>query len=75
MDSRKFVLVRTDGYHIYHQVFSNKDEAIYQMSSEYKDLNKNPPNSNEAEMSYINENQALLYDRDIDVYVWKIIEV
>lgn len=75
MNSKKYVLIKTNGYEIYYEIFSDRNRAIRQMSSEYKELNKNPLDSTEHEMSYINEQHAMLYDRGIDVYVWRIIEV
>jgi len=71
----KYVLIRTDGYDIHHQTFSSESDAIDKMKTEYVNLDRNPKDSNEHEMSHIDNCSAVLYDRGINVFVWKIIIV
>lgn len=71
----KTVLIETDGYSIDTTEFDTKDNAIIAMKKRYADLTPNDNNESFADMSYITDTNAILYQNGENVYVWKIITV
>lgn len=72
----QFILIKTDGYTIQHRIYSSLSAAVKEMQSQY---NEAIPNGgllpDWKELSYINDNNAILYANGENVYVWKIIIV
>lgn len=74
----KSVVTRTDGYSIETVgIFDDHDLAHDVMLEDYNRLNKNDPKEDTdwLEMSKMEENSAILYDRGAYVYAWSIIPV
>lgn len=69
------ILIMCDGYNITTQQYTDFAVAQKAMRDAYESLDDNDPDSEWADSSYLNENNALLYANGEDVYVWKIIEV
>lgn len=70
------VLIKTDGYTIQHRVYSSLAAAVKEMQSQYNDAIPNGGLlSDWKELSYIDDNNAILYANGENVYVWKIIIV
>ena len=77
---KKFLLFETDGYSISVDEFTTKEEANNEMKKRFN--NRVPagwdddwcenPSASEQEMSYISENDAIMYADGCDVYVWRI---
>lgn len=70
-----FILVSTDGYSIEHTKYDTKNEARDAMKKAYDLLKPKQFEESCEEMSYVSDNDAMLYDNGNDVYVWQIIEV
>lgn len=70
---KSWILVRSDGYEIVSKEYETSKDAYRAMEQEFNKMNQNDPSSTEQEMSYIMRDKALLYDRGLDVYTWKII--
>lgn len=71
----KSILIETDGYSIDTTEFDTKDDAIEAMKKRYADLTPSENDESSAEMSYIEDTNAILYQNGENVYVWKIIAV
>lgn len=79
-----YVLTQSDGYSITKlgQSIHKKDmqtlmESTYQSLYPYNNLPENEAHtwSDFKDMSYLSDNNAILYDRGENVYVWQIIKV
>ena len=72
-----YILIHTDGYDIdYDDSHKKLDAAKRKMEQQYKDYT--PPcglSPEWADLSYIHENNAILYANGENVHVWKIIAV
>ena len=71
----KSLLIETDGYSIDVTEFDSKEDAIKAMKKRYTDLTPADNDESSAEMSYIEDTNAILYQNGENVYVWKIIVV
>lgn len=71
----KYILIKTNGYDI--EVFDCKtfEEANSKMKEQYESLHPEENEESCEEMSYINENDAMLYANCESVYVWHIHKV
>lgn len=66
------ILIETDGFSITTTTYSDVELARIAMKGRFNELNDNDDDSNEAEMSYVNDLDAMLYTRYSNVYVWHI---
>ena len=73
----KFVLIHTDGYTIdYDDSHKTLDEARKEMKRQYDSNMPSDGLSPEWEdMSYCNDDDAILYANGEDVHIWRIITV
>ena len=69
----KSILITTNGYEINTQVFKCHEDAFEKMSEDYNSLMPDNNPSEFADECYICEDEATLYSRGEDVYLWKII--
>lgn len=70
----QFILIKTDGYTIQHGIYSSLADAVKEMQSQYNDAIPNGGLLPDwKELSYIDDNNAILYANGENVYVWKII--
>lgn len=68
-----YILISTDGYTIQYKVCSSVAAAVKEMQSQYNDAIPNGGLLPEwKELSYIDDNNAILYANGENVYVWKI---
>lgn len=67
-----YELIRSDGYTINRTLYDSKSDARQAMIAEYNKLNHNDENDEWDNLSYLHDDDALLYDHGDDVYVWKI---
>lgn len=63
-------LIVSDGYSIGRIVYPSKQQAVEAMKKAYGEFNINEPGDEWDKMSYLNDTDALLYDRGENVYVW-----
>lgn len=69
-----YELIKTDGYSINRTVYDTKELARAALKDDYTQSNHNDPGDDWDELSYWTEDEALLYDRGENVYVWSVKE-
>lgn len=74
---KNFLLVTTDGYSLddytFYETIEEAQDALKKAYDELTPKNDEFPESSDAEMSYCNDTDAMLYTGE-NVYVWKIID-
>lgn len=70
-----FLLISTDGYSIDYTKYPTKDEAQEAMRTAYHDNEPEDWDENFEDMSYLENNNAILYDNGDNVYVWTIADL
>lgn len=71
----KTILIKTDGYSIWHKFYANYEEAKAAMDEQYKELTPCDWDDDCEEISECGSHYAALYRNGEDVYIWKIVEV
>lgn len=70
--NEKVLLIHTDGYDIDVSEYISIDNARKTMIEAYDDLKPSELDTEWAEMSYCDDNDAKLYRNGEDVHIWKL---
>lgn len=70
----KWLLIRTDGYDILTFHFDDYCKAFEEMEKQYESFKPEDWFENEKEMSHMSDIDAILYENENNVYVWKIVK-
>lgn len=69
------LLISTDGYGIEYTPYPSMDEAKIAMDIAYQSLTPNDWDEDFKEMSYVSDEDAILYANGENVYVWTIAQI
>lgn len=69
------LLISTDGYGIEYTPYPSMDEAKTAMDIAYQSLTPNDWDEDFKEMSYVSDEDAILYANGENVYVWTIAQI
>ena len=71
----KWILIRTDEYHITHDFFDTYKSANKEMHRQFKKLTPKKWDENSKQMSKISAHGANLYQNRKDFFIWSIVKV
>ena len=75
METKKAILIKTDGYSIDCWFYENCEKAKEAMREQYNAYEPEELEEDWSDLSHCSDTDAILYNNGENVYVWRICEI
>lgn len=75
MAKNKAILIKTDGYEIWHKFYESYEDAKSAMDEQYEEATPEEWDEDSEEISECGSHYAALYRNGEDVFIWRIVMI